>query len=209
MNNIDIDRINELYHKSKSVGLTKAEEAEQKKQSALKKLLQKKRYQKQYQAARQSKKVKDAAITSAQKFTEKAKENLLAMLEQAKFSAADNTDAQALRVPSLYPEWEALEAGTHLTKGRRCTYNKVLYNVLSDHDKQEQWTPEAAPSLFAKVLIPDPNVTPDWEQPGSTNGYKKGDKVKHNSKVWESLVDNNVWEPGAVGTDSVWKEASE
>ena len=30
MNNIDIDRINELYHKSKSVGLTKAEEAEQK-----------------------------------------------------------------------------------------------------------------------------------------------------------------------------------
>ena len=27
MNNVDIDRINELYHKSKSVGLTKAEEA--------------------------------------------------------------------------------------------------------------------------------------------------------------------------------------
>lgn len=142
-------------------------------------------------------------------FTEKAKENLLAMLEQAKFSAVDNTDAQALLVPSLYPEWEVLKDGTHLTKGQRCTYNKVLYNVLSDHDKQEQWTPEAAPSLFAKVLIPDPNVTPDWEQPGSTNGYKKGDKVKHNSKIWESLVDNNVWEPGAVGTDSVWKEVQE
>ena len=138
-------------------------------------------------------------------FTEKAKENLLAMLEQAKFSAADNTDAQALRVPSLYPEWE----GTHLEKGQRVNYNNVLYNVLSAHDKQTQWTPEAAPSLFAKVLIPDPGVIPDWEQPSSTNGYKKGDKVKHNSKVWESLVDNNVWEPGAVGTDSVWKEASE
>ena len=26
MNNVDIDRINELYHKSKSVGLTKAEQ---------------------------------------------------------------------------------------------------------------------------------------------------------------------------------------
>ena len=49
-------------------------EAEKKKKSALQKLFQKKRYQKQYQAARQSKKVKDAAITSAQKFTEKAKE---------------------------------------------------------------------------------------------------------------------------------------
>ena len=49
-------------------------EAEQKRKSALQKLFQKKRYQKQYQAAKQSKKVKDAAITSAQKFTEKAKD---------------------------------------------------------------------------------------------------------------------------------------
>ena len=131
------------------------------------------------------------------------------MLGQAKFSAADNTDAQALSVPSLYPEWEALKEGTHLTKGQRVNYKDVLYNVLSDHDKQAQWTPEAAPSLFAKVLIPDPGVIPGWEQPLSTNGYKKGDKVKHKGKVWESLVDNNVWEPGAVGTESTWKESSE
>ena len=53
---------------------SKEREAEKKKKSALQKLFQKKRYQKQYQAARQSKKVKDAAITSAQKFTEKAKD---------------------------------------------------------------------------------------------------------------------------------------
>ena len=46
-------------------------EAEQKRKSALQKLFQKKRYQKQYQAAKQSKKAKDAMITSAQKFTEK------------------------------------------------------------------------------------------------------------------------------------------
>ena len=48
-------------------------EAEQKKQSALKKLLQRKRYQKQYQAAKQGKAVKDAAVVNAQRFTEKAK----------------------------------------------------------------------------------------------------------------------------------------
>ena len=125
-------------------------------------------------------------------FTEKAKENLLAMLEQAKISAVDNTDAQAFLVPSLYPEWEALKDGTHLTKGQRCTYNKVLYNVLSDHDKQNQWTPEAAPSLFAKVLIPDPSVTPDWEQPGSTNGYKKGDKVKVLIKKLYTIDENTT-----------------
>ena len=59
-------------------------------------------------------------------FTKKAKDNLQAMLGQAKFSAANNTDAQALRVPSLYPEWEKLEEGTHLEKGQRVNYNKVL-----------------------------------------------------------------------------------
>ena len=71
-------------------------------------------------------------------FTKKAKDNLQAMLGQAKFSAANNTDAQALRVPSLYPEWEKLEEGTHLEKGQRVNYNNVLYNVLSAHDKQTQ-----------------------------------------------------------------------
>ena len=79
-------------------------------------------------------------------FTEKAKENLKAMLWQAKISAVDNTDAQAMRVPSLYADWEALESGTHLTKGQRVNYKGMLYNVLTDHDKQAQWTPEAAPS---------------------------------------------------------------
>jgi hypothetical protein len=29
-----------------------------------------------------------------------------------------------------------------------------------------------------------------------------GDKVAHNSKIWESIVDNNAWEPGVYG----WKE---
>ena len=57
-------------------------EAEKKKKSALQKLFQKKRYQKQYQAARQSKKVKDAAITSAQKFTEKAKDAVKMVMAQ-------------------------------------------------------------------------------------------------------------------------------
>ena len=56
-----------------------------------------------------------------------------------------------------------------------------------------------APSLWAKVLIPDPEVIPVWEQPESTNPYMKGDKVKHKGKTWSSTIDNNVWEPGVYG----------
>ena len=76
-------------------------------------------------------------------------------------------------------------------------YNSVLYTVLQAHTSQETWTPTDAPSLFAKVLIPDPTVIPEWEQPDSTNPYNKGDKVMYNGVVYESLIDGNVWSPEA------------
>ena len=59
--------------------------------------------------------------------------------------------------------------------------------------------PADAPSLWAEILIPDPEVIPDWVQPGSTNPYMKGDKVKLNGKTWMSDIDNNVWETGVYG----------
>jgi len=57
--------------------------------------------------------------------------------------------------------------------------------------------PTAAPSLWAKVLIPDTNVIPEWEQPDSTNPYMKGDKVMFEGQTYESTIDNNVWSPAA------------
>ena len=60
---------------------------------------------------------------------------------------------------------------------------------------QAGWTPVTAPSLWAKVLIPDENVIPEWEQPDSTNPYMAGDKILFNGQVYESLIDNNIWSP--------------
>ena len=65
------------------------------------------------------------------------------------------------------------------------------------------------PSLFTTVLIEDQTIIPEWEQPTSTNGYMTGDKVMHNGITYESLVDNNVWEPGAAGTETLWREVTE
>lgn len=105
-------------------------------------------------------------------------------------------DELALSVPMLYPAWrDGVEYGV----GYRVLYNEVLYKVLTAHTSQETWTPDVSPSLFAKVLIADENVVPEWEQPDSTNPYMKGDTVTHNGNTWVSLVDNNVWEP----TDAV------
>lgn len=138
--------------------------------------------------------------------TDKAIEYLKAILKQAEINCAENTDEQALEVQILYPEWELFEEGTTLKVGARVNYQGLLYNVLQEHQKQEAWNPIDSPSLYARVLIPDSNVIPEWVQPDSTNTYMIGDKVTHNGKTWESLVDNNIWEPGAIGTESLWKE---
>lgn len=116
-------------------------------------------------------------------------------------AAQSLNDATALEAVELFPAWKL---DTSYTKGQRVRHGGILYVVLQDHASQDSWTPDAAPSLFAKVLIPDPDTVPDWQQPDSTNPYSKGDKVKHNGKTWESTVDNNVWEPGVYG----WQEVS-
>ncbi len=119
------------------------------------------------------------------------------IIEQAAQSLTDET---ALEAVDLFPAWKA---GQSYTAGKRIKYSGVLYSVLQDHTSQADWTPDAAASLFAKVLIPDPDVIPEWEQPDSTNPYSAGDKVTHNGKTWVSDIDNNVWEPGVYGWTEV------
>lgn len=136
---------------------------------------------------------------------EKARE-LRKILEKAMTATQNLTEAEAITATCLHPKWSG--DSVQYTAGQRVQDDGVLYTVLQAHTSQPDWKPTAAPSLFAKVLIPDPSVVPEWEQPDSTNPYMKGDKVKHNGKTWVSLVDNNVWEPGAVGTAALWQEVA-
>lgn len=51
---------------------------------------------------------------------------------------------------------------------------------------------------------------PAWEPwDGVSAGYKAGDLVTHNGRVWQNMLESmtNVWEPGAPGVDErYWKE---
>lgn len=128
------------------------------------------------------------------------REHAYKLRDMIRKASASLDDGDALTAVELFEPWRPDIA---YTAGQRVRYYGTLYKCLLDHTSQNAWVPEAAPSLWAKVLIPDPEVIPEWEQPDSTNPYMKGDKVAHNGKTWESTVDNNVWEPGVYGWDEV------
>lgn len=127
---------------------------------------------------------------------EKARQ-LRKLIEQ---TAVNLSDEEALTGVELFHNWN--ETASY-SVGDRVQYEGTLYKCLQAHEAQATWTPVDAPSLWAEVLIPDPEVIPEWVQPDSTNPYMKGDKVTHLGKTWISDVDNNVWEPSVYGWSEV------
>lgn len=117
--------------------------------------------------------------------------------------ASTTDDEQALQYTKLFPVWSG--DGFSYAAGDRVRYEDTLYKVLQAHTSQPTWTPAAAPSLFAEVLPgQDGTEIKDWVQPNSTNPYMKGDKVRFEGKIYESLIDGNVWSPAAYPAG--WRE---
>lgn len=127
-----------------------------------------------------------------------------AAVRLAKMQAESLDDTKALDVAALFSEWYV--GNNSYAAGTRVTYHGKLYKCLQTHKPQADQTPDKVASLWAEVLPgQDGTKVGEWKQPGSTNGYAKGDKVTHNGKTWVSNVDSNVWEPGATGV-SQWDE---
>lgn len=123
--------------------------------------------------------------------------NITSLKEQYEKVIDGISDDVALLADSVFSVWSG--DGVAYKAGDRVTYNDVLYKVLQSHTSQAAWTPTDAPSLFAKVLARDTggDTPPAWQQPDSTNPYMKGDRVTFEGKIYESLIDNNVWSPVA------------
>jgi hypothetical protein len=116
-------------------------------------------------------------------------------------TAALKPDGEQHTYASLYAAWRV---GEVLTAGDKRQYKGSLYKVVQGHTTQSDWTPDAVPALFA-LFTPEGAIA-DFVQPtGAHDAYALGSKVKHGGFTWESLVDANVWEPGGVGTESLWR----
>lgn len=133
-----------------------------------------------------------------------ADDDLTATKTEYQMKLRSISDGAALLIPEVFPHWNGNSKEYVLDD--KVLYNNVLYKVITAHTSQESWTPEAAPSLFVKVLTSEDEIL-EWEQPSADNAYMKGDKVRYNGKVYESLIDNNVWSP--IGYPQGWKEVEE
>lgn len=125
-----------------------------------------------------------------------------AAVKLAQLQAQKLSDADALKVPALFPQWSA--GSVAYKQGDRVLYQGTLYKVVQSHTSQADWSPDKAPSLFAKILPGQDGKVGAWTQPDSTNSYKKGDRVIYQGHLWESTADGNVWAPGATGAP--WKQ---
>lgn len=102
------------------------------------------------------------------------------------------TDAEALEMRSLYPEWCA---DVEYVAGYYLQYKGILYKVLQDHTSQADWTPDKAVSLYVNVADPQDPYPPYKAPTGAHDAYKKGDGVTFEGKHYRSKIDGNVHSP--------------
>lgn len=107
-------------------------------------------------------------------------------------------DDEILNFIDLCSPWKS---DTDYVTGDRVKYDGFAYKCLQSHKSQDGWNPKDAVSLWAKIIN---EGIPDWEQPDSTNPYMRGDKVRYKGKIYESVIDNNVWSPDDYPAG--WKE---
>lgn len=94
------------------------------------------------------------------------------------------------------PEGTEWIAGEQVALNSTRTYGGKIYKCIQAHQTQDGWQPDVTPALWEEVTV-TPEIT-DWVQPtGAHDAYNIGDKVRFNSKVYESIINANTWSPTA------------
>lgn len=127
---------------------------------------------------------------------------------------------------SGYPIWtQPLCAVDAYNLGDIVSYNGKLYKSIINANV---WAPDVYPAGWEEYTestsggdsgetggggttepeTPPTETIPDFVQPtGAHDAYKKGDKVKFEGKIYESLIDANTYSPSAYPNG--WKEVTE
>lgn len=111
------------------------------------------------------------------------------------------TPVQALEHQVLFPHW-AESIGKQAAAGEYYQHDG-LYRVKQAHILSAEWPPGVATAALFERIQPEGEIE-DW-QPGQS--YAQGVHVMHSGFEWESMVANNIWEPGGAGVyENIWKK---
>ena len=114
---------------------------------------------------------------------------------------------KAMEVAAIFDRWKigkAYSVGEFVTYGINGVGDPQLYKVAQAHISQADWTPDTTPALYVAIGL-DEQGYPVWSQPtGAHDAYNKGDIVDYNDKLYESLMDGNVYSPEVHPAG--WKE---
>ena len=94
------------------------------------------------------------------------KNQLLKMKRNIHLAVVSLPDTDAVETPELFPTWEV---GHQYKIDDRFQWDGKLYKVRQAHTSQENWSPDATPSLYAEVPKPGQGDTPDNPIPYSGN----------------------------------------
>ena len=109
-------------------------------------------------------------------------------------------DATAAENASQFAEWAYPVA---YKTGAIRRHEGRLYRCVQDHTSQENWTPDAAASLWAEIADPSEEGRSGPSPSGPMTHIAPGPRSPHSEKKWTSDLDNNVWEPGVYGWTEV------
>lgn len=124
--------------------------------------------------------------------------------------AASLDDEKALEVATIYDQWvvgKTYAVGDFVTYGVNGVGDPQLYKVAQAHISQADWKPDTVPALYVEIGL-DEKGYPIWSQPtGAHDAYNTGDVVDFNGKLYQSLIDGNVYSPEAYPAG--WAEYTE
>lgn len=108
------------------------------------------------------------------------KNQLLKMKRNIHLAVVSLPDTDAVETPELFPTWEV---GHQYKIDDRFQWDGKLYKVRQAHTSQENWSPDATPSLYAEVPKPGSGQTPEDPIPYSGNMALEAGKYYSQSGV--------------------------
>lgn len=120
--------------------------------------------------------------------------------------ATDLSDAQALQVAGIYPEWHV---DVHYKAGQRARKDSKLWVCAKNHTSSDSTVPGTDDNYWTEVTVDASTGYEVWVEPqNASNAYNYGDVVWYpdvNTTLYRSLKNNNKKPP----TDSKsWEVAS-